>query len=171
MASQKKNTKGIDPIQRELIEKAQSRARQKRRLYVHFILFLIGSAVFILLNVVFNVGQNYRPLEVDWFVWAIILWAIIFLSHAFNVFITNKFLGKDWENNQIERLVAQQQKRIDKLRAQVEKDLPLPSKKELRHSTPNPNSPIEDPANPESPFKPIKSTQDPKDNPNKNLNP
>ena len=167
MASQKKNPRGIDPIQRELIEKAQSRARQKRRLYVHFILFLIGSAVFILLNVVFNVGQNYRPLGIDWFVWAIILWTVIFFIHAFNVFVTNKFLGKEWENNQVERLVAQQQKRIDKLRAQVEKDLPLPSKKELRNPTPNPSTPSEDPTDPAEPIKP---TQDPEKGPDKNLN-
>lgn len=164
MASQKKNPRGIDPVQRELIEKAQSRARQKRRLYIHFILFLIGSAVLILVNVVFNVGQNYRPLGMDWFVWAIILWAVIFFAHAFNVFVTDKFLGKEWENDQVERLVAQQQKRIDKLRAEVEKDLPLPSKKELRNPTPPPTSESQEPK------EPSRQIKDPEGNPNKNLN-
>lgn len=155
MASKRKHSQGIDPIQRELIEKAQSRARQKRRLYLHFILFLIGAAALILLNLVFNVGVTYRPLGMDWSVWAIILWAIAFFLHAFNVFVTNKFLGKDWENEQVERLVNKQQKRIDELRAQVEKSMPIPSKKELKTTPPPPTS---DPQEPQKPGDPSKST-------------
>lgn len=155
MSSRKKHPHGIDPVQRELIEKAQSRARQKRRLYMHFILFLIVSVVVILLQLVFNVGETYRPMGMDWFVWVIILLAIILFLHAFNVFVTNKFLGKDWENDQVERLVRKQQKRIDELRAKVEKQHPIPSKKELRNEvgtdkqgpTPPPTKP-DDPTHP-----------------------
>lgn len=128
MFSKKDTSSRIDPEQRELIEKAQSRARQKKRLYQHFILFLIGAAILILLNVVFEYGKDVQPMGVDWFVWAIIFWGIIFLLHAFNVFVTNKFLGKDWENRQIEKLVAKQQKRIKELEEKVAKDHPLPDK-------------------------------------------
>lgn len=129
MATKKQNSK-IDPEQRELIERAQERARQKRRLYQHFIVFLIGAVVLILLNVIFDLGQDIRPFGIDWFVWAIIFWAIILLIHVFNVFITNRFFGKDWENKQVERLVAKQRQRIEELQQKVEKDHPLPQKKE-----------------------------------------
>lgn len=156
MSSRKKHPHGIDPVQRELIEKAQSRARQKRRLYVHFIFFLIISVVVILLQMVFNVGVNYRPLGMDWFVWVIILLAIFLFLHAFNVFITNKFLGKEWENDQVDRLVRKQQKRIDELRAKVEKEYPIPSKKELRNETdPNKPGPTPPTTNPDDPIHPF----------------
>ena len=36
--------------------------------------------------------------------------------HFVNVFITNKFMGKDWEKQQLDKLVGQQQKRINKLK-------------------------------------------------------
>lgn len=153
MASKRKNSKGIDPVQRELIEKAQSRARQKRRLYLHFILFLIGAAVLILLNLVFDVGATYRPLGMDWSVWAVIVWAIALFLHAFNVYVTNKFLGKEWENDQVERLVRKQQKRIDSLRAEVEKSMPIPSKKELRETPPPPTPDPDEQHKPEDPWK------------------
>lgn len=135
MASKKSNTSKIDPVQRELIEKAQTRARQKRRLYQHFILFLIGATALILLNVFFEVGRDVKPLGLDWFVWVIILWGIIFFLHVFNVFVTNKFLGKDWEDRQIERLVEKQRQRIEELEKKVERDHPLPKKKEPASQT------------------------------------
>ncbi len=128
--STKKHSSKIDPEQRELIERAQERAKQKRRLYQHFIIFLIGAVVLILLNVIFDLGQDIRPFGLDWFVWAIIFWGVILLIHAFNVFITNRFFGKDWENRQVEKLVAKQREKIEELQRKVEKDHPLPKKNE-----------------------------------------
>ncbi len=130
MGLEKNSGSKIDPEQRRLIERAQMRARQKRRLYQHFIVFLLGSVVLILLNVIFDIGRNINPFGIDWFVWAIIFWALLLLIHVFNVFITNKFFGKDWENEQIDRLVAKQQKKIAELQKKVEKDYPLPEKGE-----------------------------------------
>ena len=130
MASKKDYSAKIDPEQRELIERAQGRARQKRRLYQHFIVLLIGAVVLILLNVIFEIGTDINPFGIDWFVWAIIFWFLIVLIHAFNVFITNKFFGKEWENRQVERLVAKQQQRIAELQEKVERDHPLPNRDE-----------------------------------------
>ena len=127
MSSKKKST-AIDPEQREMIEKAQERAKQKRRLIQHFILFLIGSVVFIILNAILEYGQDIQPFGLDWFVWAIMIWAVLLFVHTYNVFITNRFLGKDWENSQVERLVAKQRKRIEELEKKVEKEHPVPEK-------------------------------------------
>lgn len=134
MSSKKNSSSKIDPEQRELIERAQERARQKRGLYQHFIVFLIGAVVLILLNVIFEIGQDIKPFGIDWFVWAIIFWGLILLAHVFNVFVTKKFLGKDWENKQVDRLVAKQQRRIEELRRKVEKEHPLPPKQEVHHT-------------------------------------
>lgn len=147
MASKKNMTSKIDPEQRELIEHAQQRAKQKRRLYQHIIVFLIGAAVLIILNVVFDIGQDINPLGVNWFVWAIALWAIVLLIHVFNVFVTNKFFGKDWENRQVEKLVAKQRRKIEELQQKVDREHPLPKENEpyippVKTKPIDPDSPI-----------------------------
>ncbi|HER39995.1 MAG TPA: 2TM domain-containing protein [Salinimicrobium catena] len=147
MPTKKHTSSKIDPEQRELIERAQERARQKKRLYQHFIVFLIGSVILILVNVIFDLGKDIRPFGLDWFVWAIIFWAVIILIHVFNVFVTNKFFGKDWENRQVEKLVAKQHRRIEELQRKVEKDHPLPKKHEpyippTTHKPIDPDKPI-----------------------------
>lgn len=147
MALKKNSSSKIDPEQRELIERAQERARQKRRLYQHFIVFLLGSAVLIIINLIFDIGRDINPFNIDWWVWAIIFWAVLLLIHAFNVYVTNKFMGKDWENRQVDRLVAKQQERIEELRRQVEKDHPLP-KKDEPYIPPTTSKPID----PDSPI-------------------
>lgn len=143
MMSKKKTSSKIDPEQRELVERAQLRARQKRRLYQHFIVFLLGSVVLILINVIFEIGTDINPFGIDWFVWAIIFWALILLIHVFNVFVTNKFFGREWETEQVDRLVAKQQRKIAELQKQVEKDHPLPRKEEpfIPPTTPKPINP------------------------------
>lgn len=130
MASKKNYSSKIDPEQRELIERAQQRAKKRKRLYLHFIIFLVGAVILILLNAIFEIGQNINPFGIDWFVWAIMIWAILLLVHVFNFFVTDKFMGKDWEETQVDRLVAKQQKRIAELENQVERDHPLPRKDE-----------------------------------------
>ncbi|GHA26172.1 hypothetical protein GCM10007103_04380 [Salinimicrobium marinum] len=157
----KKNKSSIDPEQREMIEKAQERAKQKRRLIQHFIFFLIGSVIFIILNAFLEYGQDIQPFGLDWFVWAIIIWAVILLLHVYNVFVTNRFLGKDWENSQIDRLVAKQRKRIEELERKVEKDHPLPDP-ETRRTIPETNpqpKPYTNPGgnDPIDPDKPVNS--------------
>lgn len=109
----------IDHEQHELIEKAQERIRQKKRLYQHFVLFLVGSVFLIILNKVLNVGAGN-----DWFVWAITAWAFLFCVHLFNVFVGNRFLDKEWERKQREKLISLQKKRIEEIKAEVEKEYP-----------------------------------------------
>ena len=147
MASKKNYSSKIDPEQRDLIERAQHRARTKKRLYQHFIIFLIGAVILILVNVIFEIGQDINPFGIDWFVWAIIIWGLLLLVHIFNVFVTDKFMGKDWEERQVDRLVAKQQKRIAELENRVERDHPLPRKHEP-YVAPTKNEPID----PDSPI-------------------
>ncbi|RED43220.1 dihydrofolate reductase [Winogradskyella eximia] len=116
MFGKKKQVSTIDKDQLELIENAQKRIRQKKRLFIHFVIFLIGAVFLILANTVLGIGKNFTIAGVNWFVYAILAWLLLFIYHFVNVFITNKFMGKDWEKQQLDKLVNLQQERIAKLK-------------------------------------------------------
>ncbi|AXT18990.1 dihydrofolate reductase [Flavobacteriaceae bacterium AU392] len=120
----KKNTPKpqIDAEQLELIQNAQQRIRQKKRLYIHFIVFLIGALFLVVANLVLGIGKSVKIFQIDWFVFAIIGWLAILIYHLCNVFITHKFMGKNWEQKQLDKLVALQQVRIEKLKNKFEKE-------------------------------------------------
>jgi dihydrofolate reductase len=137
MFGKKKNIPQIDTEQLELIQNAQRRIKQKKRLYTHFVTFLIGSLFFILANIILGIGESFKILKIDWFVFAILAWLFIFLYHAFNVFITHKFMGTDWEKNQLDKLVSQQQQRIGKLKEKFVKEESLIAQSEVYNETIN----------------------------------
>lgn len=129
MFSKKKETSKIDPEQREMIENAQIRIKQKKNLFRHFIIFLAGGVLLIVVNLFLDFGADFRPLNVDWFVWAILIWFFFFLIHFLNVFLMSSFMNKKWESEQLDRLVAKQKAKIAKLQTQVEEENPMPEKK------------------------------------------
>jgi len=150
MFSKKKNTAEVDYEQRELYENARKRAKQKKRLFQHFVVFLIGAVFLIVLNVVIGYQENFKPLGYNWFVWAVLLWTLLFLIHFFNVFIVNSFMGKDWETKQVDKLVKKQKEKIAELKTKVEKDHPAtesrdrvdPTSTSKRISPEDPDRPI-----------------------------
>lgn len=116
----KKKKPEIDLEQHELLENAQKRIKQKKRLFSHFVIFLVGSLFLVLINKILKYGETY-----DWFVWAILVWAFLFVLHAFNVLVTQRFMGQDWERSQREKLVAMQKKRIAEIQKEIETEFPL----------------------------------------------
>ena len=126
MFSKKKNTSKLDVDQRQLYENARARALQKKRLFQHFVIFLVGGVLLIILNVVIGYQEQFKPLGYNWFVWAILLWTFFFLIHVVNVWVTNSFMGKEWEQKQLEKLVAKQKQRIAELQQKVEREHPFP---------------------------------------------
>ena len=135
MFGKKKQTSTIDKEQLELIENAQRRIRQKKRLYVHFVIFIIGALFLILFNVVLGFGKDFKILETDWFVFAILGRLFLLTYHMFNVFVTHKFMGKAWEKQQLDKLVADQQNRIDQLKQQFLKEETLIAQSEAYGET------------------------------------
>ena len=115
MFSKNKKISKLDVEQHELLENAQKRIQQKKRLYTHFVVFLVGSVFLVLINKILKYGQEY-----NWFILAITFWAFLFVLHIFNVFITNKFMGKDWERLQRERLVQKQKNRISEIEHEID---------------------------------------------------
>lgn len=122
MFGKKKVKPQIDQEQLELIQNAQRRIKQKKRLYVHFVIFLIGALFLVLANTLLGIGDTVTFFGTEWFVFAILLWLFFLLYHIFNVFITHKFMGKDWEKAQLDKLVAKQKVRIEKLKTQLKKE-------------------------------------------------
>ena len=136
MFSKKQDSAKIDREQRELIEYAQLRVKKRKNLFRHFIIFLAGAVLLIIVNLVLDFGKDFRPFNVDWFVWAILIWFFIFLVHVLNVFVLNAFMDKKWEHEQIDRLVAKQKARIAELQNEVEKNNPIPEKDTTRFIPP-----------------------------------
>lgn len=105
----------MDSLQHEQYDYARKRIRQKKNVFIHFVVFLIGSIFLYIVN---------KCLEIDaadnWYLWAITGWAFLFIMHFIRVFITDAFMNKNWEHHQIEKLVAMQQKRIKKLETKIE---------------------------------------------------
>ncbi|MFL1011971.1 dihydrofolate reductase [Flavisericum labens] len=131
MFGKKKAKPQIDKDQLELIENAQRRIKQKKRLYVHFVLFLIGAVLLIVANTVLGIEKEFRPFGMEWFLFAILLWLFFLLYHVFNVFITHNFMGKAWEKEQLEKLVAKQKDRIEKIKQGLVKEETLLAQSEV----------------------------------------
>jgi len=121
----------IDIDQHELIETAQSRIRQKKRLYYHFVIFLLGSIFMIVANKFLNYYVQY-----NWFVWGICIWTFIFLLHLINVFVTNRFLGKKWEREQREKLVNLQKNKLAKIQEEMEREAAKKASTNLQNPLP-----------------------------------
>jgi len=135
MFKKKKANPQIDKEQLELIENAQKRIKQKKRLYAHFVIFLLGAIFLIIANTILGIGKEINPFGINWFVYAILLWLFFFLYHLFNVFVTSKFMGKDWEKKQLEKLVAQQKERIAKMKLDLENQEAILAKKTAVNKT------------------------------------
>ena len=131
MFGKKKIKPQIDKEQLELIQNAQRRVKQKKRLYVHFVIFLLGALLLVIANVALGIGKDFKIFELDWFVIAILVWLFLFLYHLFNVFIINQFMGKEWEQQQLDKLVVKQQLRIEKIKSELKKEAPHIAKSEV----------------------------------------
>jgi len=97
----------------EQYEYARKRIRQKKGLYFHFVLFLLGSLFLFVADHFFGFRIGT---EQNWCIWIITLWCFIFILHFIKVYITDRFMNKKWEREQIDRLVALQQKIIPKIK-------------------------------------------------------
>lgn len=122
MFGKKKATPKIDQEQLALIKTAEKRIKQKKRLYIHFVVFLIGAVFIILANTVLGIGKNFTIAGLEWFVFAIGFWLFLFIYHFITVFVTHQFMGKAWEDKQREALVAKQQERIEALKKEYLKE-------------------------------------------------
>ncbi|WP_310556044.1 2TM domain-containing protein [Flavobacterium sp.] len=104
----------MDQNQHELYEYARERLKQKKRLYYHFVFFVLLCIFSIVVNKLLNVYP-----ETNWFLWVVTILSFIFVLHFIRVFITTSFMNKNWERAQIDKLIQKQERKIE----QLEKDL------------------------------------------------
>ncbi|MBP6182461.1 2TM domain-containing protein [Flavobacterium sp.] len=107
----------MEKHQHEQYEYARKRIQQKKRLYFHFVLLLLGSFFLFISNNFFRID-----IDSDWYIWGITIWVFVFILHFIKVYIMDRFMNKDWEREQIDRLVALQQKKIDQLETKINEE-------------------------------------------------
>jgi hypothetical protein len=101
----------------EQYEYARRRIKQKKRLYFHFVAFILGS---LLLFISHNILDS--AFVTQWYLWIITAWLFLFILHFIKIFITDRFMNKDWEREQIDRLVILQQRKIEQLQSKIAND-------------------------------------------------
>ena len=109
----------MDANQHELYEYARKRIKQKKGLYFHFVLFFLGSIFLFIINKWIGLGEAN-----NWYIWGVTSWLFFFILHFIKVFTTDSFMNKNWEREQINRLMATQEKKIEQLKNEVENQKP-----------------------------------------------
>ena len=104
----------MEKDQHELYEYACSRIKQKKRLYFHFVLLLVGSGFLFIANKWLDVYP-----EKNWWIWAVTIWAFLFILHVIKVFVTDSFMNKNWERSQIDQLILKQTQKREKLQNDI----------------------------------------------------
>lgn len=70
--------------------------------------------------VILNKVVKFKP-EYDWFLWAIITWTLFLVLHAINVFIMDRFFGKEWIRMETEKLIRKHGKKVEELEKSLDK--------------------------------------------------
>ena len=112
----------LDQDQIELLENAQKRILQKKRLYDHFVIYLFVSVFSLICNKLLKIGSDIVFLDYSWSFWLSFIWLFIIIFHLFNVFVTNRFLGNKWLKAQKKYLIEIQQNKIQSLKKEMEKE-------------------------------------------------
>jgi len=103
----------------EQYEYARNRIKQKKRLYYHFVFFTLCSIFLFTAVYFFETGIDLKLC-----IWFVTFWLFLFVLHFIKVFITDRFMNKSWERDQIDRLVALQQKKIAQLQSKIDENNP-----------------------------------------------
>lgn len=108
-----------------LYENAKRRILQKKRLFAHSIIFVIGAIFLIIANTLLGIGKELTFFGYNWFVYAISIWLFLLIYHLISVFVTNRFMGKSWEDEQTAILISKQQQRIEELTKELKIKEPI----------------------------------------------
>lgn len=121
----------INEDQIALIEYAQNRIKSKKRLFFHFSIMIIGFISMLTSNLIFEFKKDIILFDFPWSYWLCSTWFFLFFIHLFNVYVTNKFMGKKWEKNQMKKLVNKQQIKIAEIKTEIEKEARIIAESQL----------------------------------------
>lgn len=131
MLFKKNNSSDINEDQIALIEYAQNRIKSKKRLFFHFSIMIIGFISMLTSNLIFEFKKDIILFDFPWSYWLCSTWFVLFFIHLFNVYVTNKFMGKMWEKNQMKKLVNKQQIKIAEIKTEIEKEARIIAESQL----------------------------------------
>ena len=131
MLFKKNNSSDINEDQIALIEYAQNRIKSKKRLFFHFSIMIIGFISMLTSNLIFEFKKDIILFDFPWSYWLCSIWFFLFFIHLFNVYVTNKFMGKMWEKNQMKKLVNKQQIKIAEIKTELEKEARIIAESQL----------------------------------------
>jgi hypothetical protein len=83
----------------EEYQKARDRVQEVKGFYAHAAMYLLANVALAVLNLA-TLAKNDG---IIWFVWPLVGWGIALAVHALSVFGIGRFLGKDWEQRQIQQ--------------------------------------------------------------------
>jgi Na+/melibiose symporter-like transporter len=87
------------------VAKARARVRRMRGFYSNLISYFLVNIVLIVINLV--TSPNHL-----WFYWVTLIWGIILVVQAFNVFtLRDQFLGDTWEEKKIKELLEKEERK------------------------------------------------------------
>lgn len=109
----------METQQHELYEYARDRIKQKKSLFYHFVLICLGSVFLIIANKWLGFYS-----DVTWWTWAVTIWIFLFILHVIKVFVINNFMNKNWEREQIDKLMLRQANKIEKLKNDLDNSKP-----------------------------------------------
>ena len=131
-----KSSSDINQEQIELLENAQKRIKQKKRLYYHFIFFLFISTISLTLNYIFKIGKELQLLDYSWSFWIVFLWFFLLIFHVFNVYVTNRLINNSWIKTQKHNLIKLQRLKIESLKKEMEIETKIKAESELFNKKP-----------------------------------
>lgn len=88
----------------EEYQKARDRVQEVKGFYAHAAMYAVANIALIILNLA-TLKKND---SIIWFVWPLIGWGIGLAVHAISVFGIGRFLGKAWEERQIQHELERQ---------------------------------------------------------------
>jgi len=83
----------------EEYQKARDRVQEVKGFYAHVAMYLLTNVALAVLNLA-TLKKNDG---IIWFIWPLIGWGIALAVHALSVFGIGRFLGKNWEQRQIQK--------------------------------------------------------------------
>jgi len=83
----------------EEYQKARDRVQEGKGFYAHAVMFLVANVALAVLNL-----ATFKKSDgIIWFIWPLIGWGVVLVVHAISVFGIGRFLGRGWEQRQIQR--------------------------------------------------------------------
>jgi len=88
----------------EKYEKAKKRVEELRKFYGNLVTYAVINVILVIINLVTSPASL-------WFYWVTIFWGIAILLHASRVFVfKGKFLGEEWEEKKIKKIMEREGK-------------------------------------------------------------